>query len=202
MAADPGEDAGPDSVDRPDDPTGGSLGLDDPRELALDDLRRTRNDLQLADDAVSYARRIAQARLDLVEAEQRRRPSEVTTPDAGATTEVGALRDELRTVLSRHLTGGPARPPRPAEDLSDHPLAIELDAVCSRHGFARLDSLDAHELTALRDALVAFETDVSARRRALFERLDAHSAELVRRYRDGHATSVTGHSDTVQPETH
>ena len=35
-------------------------------------------------------------------------------------------------VLSQHLTGGPARPPRPTEDLSDHPLAVELDEFCAR----------------------------------------------------------------------
>jgi hypothetical protein len=155
----------------------------DPSELTLDELRRLRHDLQLDDDAVSYARRIAQARLDLVAAERDRR----TSGAAPAST------DELRSVLSSHLTSGPARPPRPAEDLSDHPIAVELDEISSRHGLARLPSLDVDELSALTDAISAFEADVSARRQALFTRLDALSAELVRRYRDGQADVASLH---------
>jgi len=75
----------------------------DPTALSLDDLRGLRQQLQLEDDAVSYARRVAQARLDMVKVEQVHR---------GDTAEGGAA-DDLRAVLSQHLTGGPARPPRP-----------------------------------------------------------------------------------------
>lgn len=151
--------------------------LPDPSELSLEELRSLRQQLQLEDDAVSYARRVAQARLDLVQAEVRHRS---TGSDV-------VVDEELRTVLSSHLTGGPARPPRPTEDLSDHPLAVELDEICASHGLGRLKSLDDAELTSLLDAVAEFEARVSSDRRARFERLDALSAELVRRYRDGEA---------------
>jgi hypothetical protein len=151
--------------------------LPDPSELTLEELRSLRQQLQLEDDAVSYARRVAQARLDLVRAEAQHR----------STGSDGVVDDELRTVLSSHLTGGPARPPRPTEDLSDHPLAVELDEICASHGLGRLKSLDDAELSSLLDAVAAFEARVSSDRRARFERLDALSAELVRRYRDGEA---------------
>ena len=155
--------------------------LPDPASLSLDELRSLRHRLQLEDDAVSYARRVAQARLDLVKAEAQHRRAEV---DVDVDADVDA---ELRTVLSSHLTGGPARPPRPTEDLSDHPLAIELDELCAAHGLGRLKSLDDDELLALTTAIAAFEEKVSSDRRARFEQLDALSAELVRRYRDGEA---------------
>src|SRR6187200_2176131 len=45
----------------------------DPRQLSLVELRALRARLQNDDDAVSYVRRLAQARLDLVQAEKRRR---------------------------------------------------------------------------------------------------------------------------------
>jgi len=151
--------------------------LPDPSELTLEELRSLRQQLQLEDDAVSYARRVAQARLDLVKAEAQHRS---TGSDA-------VVDEELRTVLSSHLTGGPARPPRPTEDLSDHPLAVELDEICASHGLGRLKSLDDAELSSLLDAVATFESRVSSDRRARFERLDALSAELVRRYRDGEA---------------
>ena len=152
--------------------------LPDPTNLSLDELRSLRHQLQLEDDGVSYARRVAQARLDLVKAEANHRaaPSDVVVDD-----------DELRNVLSSHLTGGPARPPRPTEDLSDHPLAIELDELCASNGLGRLKSLDDARLATLTDAIAAFESKVSSDRRARFDQLDALSAELVRRYRDGEA---------------
>jgi hypothetical protein len=149
----------------------------DPGSLSLDELRALRQQLQLEDDAVSYARRVAQARIDLVKAEEAHRTDSTDS-------EVG---DELRSVLSQHLTGGPARPPRPTDDLSGHPLAIELDELCAAHGFGHLKQLDDAEIASLSASLAEFEARVSSDRRARFDRLDALSAELVRRYRDGEA---------------
>lgn len=154
----------------------------DPSELTLDELRQTRTTLQREDDVVSYVRRVAQARLDLVRSELTRRDRGEDTVD---------LPSELRIVLSRHLTGGPARPPRPTDDLGDHPLSDELDAICAANGFSRLDELDLDEATRLAEALTEFERRISADRRDRFDRLDALSAELVRRYRDGEATVET-----------
>jgi hypothetical protein len=156
--------------------------VDDPRSLSLEELRNVRAQLQHEDDVVSYARRVAQARLDLVKAEIQRREHGGHDLD---------LPSELRVVLSQHLTGGPARPPRPTDDLSDHPLSQELDAICAEHGFSRLEELPVEELQRLSDALWEYEQRVSADRRDRFERLDAYSAELVRRYREGEA-SVDG----------
>ena len=150
----------------------------DPAELSLDELRSLRQQLQHEDDVVSYARRVAQARLDLVKSEHARRNA---GPDADLSEQIGG-------VLSQQLTGGPARPPRPTEDLSNNALADELDAVCAEHHFGRLEDLDGAELAALSDAIEGFETRVSSDRRERFDRLDALSAELVRRYRDGEAS--------------
>ncbi len=154
----------------------------DPRTLSLDELRELRNELQNEDDVVSYVRRVAQARLDLVRAEVHRRERGESPED---------IPSELRVVLSSHLTGGAPRPPRPVENLDDHALSDELERVCSEHGFGRLEDLMASELEALDGALMAFERQVSDDRRERFDRLDALSAELVRRYKEGEA-SVDG----------
>jgi hypothetical protein len=155
---------------------------DDPTTLSLEELRDVRAKLQHEDDVVSYARRVAQARLDLVHAESHHRQR----GEHGV-----EIPSELRVVLSQHLTGGPARPPRPTDELSDDPLSLELDAICADHGFSRLEELTAEELQSLADALSEYEQRVSADRRERFERLDTFSAELVRRYREGEA-SVDG----------
>jgi len=150
----------------------------DPSELSLTDLRARRAELQRADDAVSYVRRLAQARLDMVSHERQRRLS-------GSHLNVA---EDLPAVFSRHLTGGPARPPRPVEDASEHPLAIQLDELCSEVRADHMAELGDDELELVASRLEAFERARSNERRDLFNRLDALSAELVRRYRDGEAT--------------
>lgn len=176
-----GDRTGDPAGDHPGDPVGNRAGgvPDDPSALSLEDLRALRVTLQREDDVVSYVRRVAQARLDLVTAELGRRDRGDVDVD---------LPSELRVVLSRHLTGGPARPPRPVDDLGDNPLSDELDTICAEHGFSRLHELAADEAIRLGEALAEFERRVSADRRDRFDRLDALSAELVRRYRDGEAT--------------
>jgi hypothetical protein len=149
----------------------------DPKQLSLVELRALRAKLQNDDDAVSYVRRLAQARLDLVQAEKRRRLD--GSPDS--------LSEELPSILSTHLTGGAPRPPRPAEDFSSHPLAEQFDALMDRAGDNDLSSLSSEELVKYADALHAFEQARSHERRELFTRIDELSAELVRRYRDGEA---------------
>lgn len=149
----------------------------DPTLLPLDELRAHRARLLAEEDAVSYVRRLVQARLDLVEAEVRRRRlnDEAVTPEA------------LPGILASRLTGGPARPPRPAVDASEHPLAVEFDELCARLGAADPMSLTDSQLGTLRDELRRFEHERSAQRSALFQRIDALSAELVHRYREGEA---------------
>ncbi|MEY4174510.1 MAG: hypothetical protein RI900_1675 [Actinomycetota bacterium] len=147
----------------------------DPRSLSLAELRSVRSELQHLDDAVSYVRRLVQARLDLARAEQRHRG------DGDA----AGLNDELPSILGAQLTGGQARPPRPADDFSEHPLAIELERLCS--GAADLTGMDDESLQAYIDALAGFERLRSAERKELFGRIDELSAELVRRFREGEA---------------
>ncbi len=151
----------------------------DPMSLSLAELRAMRTDLQNDDDAVSYARRLVQVRIDMVAAEQRSR-AQGTDID-----------DELVAILGTQLSGGAPRPPRPANDFSHHPHAVELDQLCARFGATDIGGLTDDELSEFSELLVAFERARSAERRELFGRIDALSAELVRRYRDGEA-SVDG----------
>ena len=147
----------------------------DPGALDLTELRTRRRELQQLDDAVSYVRRVAQARADLARAELARRAG--GEPDRDLT-------DDLRGVLADRLLSGSDRPPRPAEDFSEHPRAVELDRLCAEHGFGRLSELDPGEVAALADVLDDFERRVSAERHELFAELDGLTDELVRRYQD------------------
>ena len=149
----------------------------DPTALTLDDLRSLRADLQREDDAISYVRRLTQARLDFVRSEMRSR-AEGTKHD---------ITDEIPNILGSHLTGGAARPPRPVDDFSSHPLALELEALCDDACSTDLPAMTPEELTTYASRLDDFEQLRSHERRDLFARIDKLSAELVRRYRDGEA---------------
>jgi len=154
--------------------------------MSLDELRERRAALQSVDDAVSYVRRVTQGRADLA------RDALERSSDSGDPTPV-YIRDDLqaglREVLADRLLAGGDRPPRPADDFSDHPLNAELDSLCATHGFSRLDELSRQGLTELVDALDAFELRVSAQRRTVFAELDELTDELVNRYRDTTTTT-------------
>ncbi len=152
----------------------------DPTLLPLEQLRSMRAALQHDDDAVSYVRRVAQARLDLLDAELRRRDRDL---------DPSVITAELPVILGAHLTAGAGapRPPRPAVDASDHPLALALEELWSDRGGTDLPTLTDDEVVELRHELKAFEAVRSRERKELFSRIDALSAELVRRYREGEA---------------
>lgn len=145
-----------------------------PAAMTLDALRAERTRLQHVEDAVSYARRVAQARLDLVRA----RLADGDRP----------LSEQLRDVLARQLVSPSGRPPRDTDAPDAQPVAVELEEICSAGGFSRFETLDRAGLENLADALASFEQRVSSERRELFGRIDALSADLVRRYRDGSAS--------------
>ena len=149
----------------------------DAAALALGDLRALRAKLQHEDDAVSYVRRLAQARLDFVRAEMRNRAD-------GSDRDIT---DEIPNVIGSHLTGGAPRPPRPVVDFSAHPLAVELEVLCDDACSTDLPAMSHEELASYAGRLHDFEQLRSNQRRDLFARIDALSAELVRRYRDGEA---------------
>ncbi len=151
---------------------------DDAASLPLDQLRAERDRLRNEEDAVSFVRRLAQGRIDLVEAVRHRKSSGEST----------AVADIIRSGVGPAPSTGSARPPRDTEVAADHPLVAEFDDLCDRLGFDEMGDLDDSALTRLHDGLVSFEADQSTRRRDLFERIDALTAELVRRYRDGDAS--------------
>ena len=148
--------------------------MSDASYLSLEELRARRQELQRRDDAVSYVRRVAQGRADLARAELARR----------ATQGAPELTEGLRQVLGDRLLGASDRPPRPADDFSDDPLAEELDRLCAGRGFGRMAELEDDAVAELAAALEAFEGEVSDERHQLFAELDDLSDELVRRYRE------------------
>ncbi|GDX29005.1 hypothetical protein LBMAG13_14300 [Actinomycetes bacterium] len=152
--------------------------MSDATHLSLSDLRARRSALQRQEDAVSFVRRLTQGRIDLVHDEERRRATNAPVPS-------GTLTERLANVFGQEHGGGSARPPRETDVPADHPLLVQLDELCEEFSFENLESLTDTDLRSLRDALTMFEQSCSQQRHQMFEQIDALTAELVARLRDG-----------------
>lgn len=151
--------------------------------LTLAEIRAQRNALQGEEDAISFVRRLAQGRLDLAQDEERRRAS-------GSDAPVESLAERLADVFGQQHGGGSARPPRETNIPADHPLVQELDAVCAHYQFESMENLADNDLAELINALGMFEKTCSQLRHELFDKIDALTAELVKRVREGGAGAV------------
>jgi hypothetical protein len=151
--------------------------------LAMDDLRGKRTECQALEVALSYQRRVAQGRLDIVAAEQRRRATGGEPPSHD-----DFVAELAATLADRARPPGNGRLPQlMAPDATEVDTA-ELDAIAGPGAFARLTDLTDPELVALVEGLSGYEAEVSRRRRLLHERIDALQAEITRRYRTGEAS--------------
>lgn len=93
-----------------------------------------------------------------------------------------ALADRIRAPGPGHLPSDFA-----PSDLDPEMLA-GLDAIASPAMLSDPTSMTDTQLRDAAAALEAFERDVSARRRAMFDRIDSLQAEVVRRYQTGEAS--------------
>lgn len=140
--------------------------------LDLSALRAYRHELTAEEDKVSYWRRLAHARIDLLEAE--------------ASSEGHLSFDDLVRVLGDTGTGTVRRAlvrVHSAEPLPDLPVLDEMWAA----------EVDPHDPDAVGDALGrlrAAEQKLTAYRRALHERIDEATAELIVRYRRDPASAL------------
>jgi hypothetical protein len=154
--------------------------LADISSLPMDELRTLRKEAEQEETDLSYLRRLLQGRLDILRAELARRSG------GGG----GALVDSLPQILAdegtsasprglgRHITAEPSR----ADSHRRHVEALVADVD--------LSNLPAHDELSLRravDALEREEQEVSDKRHAVQTVMDASTAEITRRYRDGDA---------------
>lgn len=150
------------------------------------DIRAMRAECQQLENDLSFVRRMAHGRLDIVGGEVSRRRRGAAPADA---TE---LLDELPTLLGDREHGRGSSTPRPPQTLEPSPAADqlvgELDEIVTTGQLTALADVDDDELGRLIDRLQAFETRISKQRRALHETIDAVQREIVERYRSGEAS--------------
>jgi hypothetical protein len=172
-----------------DDQLGRVLGphyLDGISDKPLDEVRQMRAECEEIETSVSFLRRMAQGRLDLIHAYLDRR----SHSDIG---DLRAFLDDLPSIIAagppQRSTSAPAR--LPGTRLPDaHPedLSVELDAVLGADKMSELESLDDAQLEEIADGLADMERQISKQRRSLHELIDQIQAEIVSRYKTGRAT--------------
>ena len=158
--------------------------LHDLRDRSLDEIRSMRAECQQAELGLSYLRRLVQGRLDIVETDRRRRR------EGGPPADLAALVEELPKILSEHVhaPGGPGRLANAVVPPDEEELTAELDSVVDVRALGSLSELSDQEEDRLIDRLARMEREVSDRRRALHQPLDAIESELARRYASGEAS--------------
>lgn len=157
--------------------------LADLDELTSAELRARRGDCEGFEEAVSYARRLLQGRLDILRAELVRRE------EAGDEAARSVL-DDLSAILSRDATRTDplqARATRLRVPPGAERFEAKLDAIVDEAELARLDGQRVEYLERLVEQLAAEERRLSDLRRKLFDRIDTLRDELARRYKDGRA---------------
>jgi hypothetical protein len=140
-----------------------------------------REECRHAEDGLSYVRRQAQGRLDIVASEQSRR-AEGKGPSVASD-----IVDLLPEILGHNVQAPGLGRLATSMDLPDETsgYVIELEGIIHESSLLGLGHVTDDELHGLVDRLTEYERTVSDRRRALHDRLDALQAEIVRRYKTG-----------------
>jgi hypothetical protein len=145
----------------------------------IGEVREMRGEAEQEETDLSYLRRLLQGRIDILDAEvARRRAGEP----------LGSLVDALPGILAddrgaphglgRHVTLEPSR-------VDSHRRYVE--ALVADSEMSDPTRHDDDTLSRLRDVLYREESEVSRKRRAVQAVMDACTAELTRRYKDGSA---------------
>lgn len=146
--------------------------LDGLEQRPIDELRTMRAKCHRLENASSYVRRFAQARIDMARAAiDRDHLSELPAVLAGA-----------------EATGGTpySRPPNGYEPCDEADQMLELlDGVVEPTRLADIDQLAPADIESILDQLTAFERQLSSERSTLHRVLDALQAEIARRYKVG-----------------
>lgn len=161
--------------------------LDGLSDWSTADVRVARAECEAEEEAVSYARRLMQGRLDILRDELERRDR--AEDSDGEVTDVLA---RLASVLSADRPAPGTSPLQArATRLRVPAEAADYEAEVERVvGGDFLDDLHRRPTAELADAverLASHEHELSRARRGLFDRIDRLRDELARRYKDGSA---------------
>ncbi|MSO78310.1 MAG: aerial mycelium formation protein [Acidimicrobiia bacterium] len=153
-------------------------GLDD---LDIDGVRAKHEECLAVETEVSYVRRLAQARIDIVEAELDRRAS------GGTFTDLMARLPQILADDTPRPAPASSRLPRHLGPAPDIQWRRGLEHLIADATLVNLPTLSEEELTTTLTQLRELEHQVSVTRRALHRVIDSIEANLAERLKVEHA---------------
>ena len=145
-------------------------------DRSIEDVRAMHEECLTIETEVSFVRRIAQARIDIVEAEIDRRARGGSIGDL-----LAALPDILAD--ESRATQAESRLPRHLAPATDIPWRRGLEHLISDATLVNLPTLSEEELRATLEQLRELEHEVSEQRRALHRVIDSIEADLSERHK-------------------
>jgi hypothetical protein len=145
--------------------------------LSLGELRAYRKQLSAEEDKVSYWRRLVHARLDVLEARVQNSGTLSISQIVRVLGDTGAGRARTALVAIRS-----------AEPLPDLPVLAET-------WITEIDPQDDDAIAEAMDRLRMAEAQLSAYRRALHQRIDEATGDLINRYREDPAQALSAMPD-------
>lgn len=150
--------------------------------LPLPEVRSLRDEAEQEEVDLSYLRRLLQGRTDILRAEQERRSGSGSAPASLVDELPRILSDDTATPGPRGLGRHTAVEPSRADAHRRYVETLVSDTDLSDPG-----SHSDAELERILDVLAREERQVSEKRREVQHVMDACTAEITRRYRDGEA---------------
>jgi hypothetical protein len=150
-------------------------------EWPLDQVRRGHTECLEIETEVSYVRRVAQARLDILDAELNRRAG------GGSVGDLIAALPEILGGVGRRPPAERSRLPRQLAPSMDIPWRRGLERLISDGTLAELPNVSEDDLRATMTQLRELERQASAQRRALHAVIDRIEADLAARHKVGQA---------------
>ncbi len=154
-------------------------------QKSIEELKEMRGEARDGEGDISFERRLAQARIDILTAELERRASGKDEPSD--------IVSRLPEILAAELSGGSGTEALPdrAPDFSvprnaDVPRR-RIEEIAGEQTLARLPKLSVDEIKGIVKQLADHESKLSAKRKRIHEAIDAIQAEIVRRYVSGEA---------------
>ncbi|MFA9432348.1 AmfC protein [Egicoccus sp. AB-alg2] len=153
------------------------------------DVRAARAACEAEEEAVSYARRLTQGRLDILRDELERRHAG-DGDGRGGDHRAGDVLARLPAILAADQPPSDparARATRLRVPAGAEAYEAEIEALVGEGFLGDLPGRSTDEVADAVERLAAYEHELSTARRRLFERIDRLRDELARRYKDGSA---------------
>jgi hypothetical protein len=155
--------------------------LDGVADRPIDELRSMHEACLEVETEVSYVRRLAQARIDIVEAELERRKR------GGSVGDLVAMLPEILADDSPRAAPAESRLPRHLAPSMDITWKRGLEHLITDATLVNLPTIPPDDLRTTLDQLHELEREVSDRRRGLHRVIDKIEAELAARHKVGRA---------------